>query len=829
MKFRPKLLLKIAVWLIGIFLVVWMLVWLYVLANKKSIISKVSTELNSRIKGEIIIGDFEPSLISTFPHVALRLTNLAVRDTLWKVHHHDLVKSENALIRLGFFSLFTGSPTIKKLSLEKGSVYVFSDTTGYTNTYMFESRDSVKKAGGRKLSIPDIELKDMRLTLDLKTKSKLYDFDIHRLNCKATEKSDRLQLDVKTDLLVHSLAFNTDSGSFVREKPVEGNFTVDFYQAKKKLEFKDAKLDIDNHPFTLSGMFDLSDAPPLYFLSIKTKDLDYKQATRLLSESLGRKLARFNVEKPVDVQAILDGTERPNKIPWIKIDVEVKNNTVSTPTLTITDASFHAHFNNKLDPQKRPVNNNSGFTFSRFSGTWQGIPAQSKSITLIDLDHPVVTCDIHSSFELKDISDSLGSNVVEFAKGSSEVNVTFRGPVMEYDTMAVSIHGNIRLKDADINYIPRNLPFANSSGNIEFDDKDVYVKELKTTAANSQLLMNGGVKNFTTLIGKNPERINLDWNISSPRLNLGDFLSYLNKRTARTKSKKSISSIIKQIDRMLEDCTVDLQLNADRLIYKKFDASRVAANLQLTNSLIALRRVSVQHAGGTLNLNGSLAERPAGNLLTLNTNMSNVNVPLIFKAFNNFGQDGIMDRNIKGRLDADVKITGLITNKAGLADNSLKGGVDFNLKDGELIDFEPIEKISAAALNNKGVSTVRFADLKNKLDINGSEIKLNRMEIRSSVFTMFVEGVYDLKKGTDLSIQIPLNNLTKSKSDFKLQNKGVKSKTGVSLWLRAKTAENGRAKISWDPFKRGVKERKKEDKNASDPPASDSSKLNRKQ
>ena len=826
MKRSLKRLLKIAAWLVGIFLVIWMLVWVYVLANKKSLIDKVTTELNTKIRGEIVIGDFEPSLISTFPHVALRLTNFAVRDSMWKVHHHDLLKAEHAFVRLGLFSLFTGNVAIKKLSIEKGSVYVFSDTTGYTNTYMFESHDSTAKPGNRKFSPPDIELNDMRLTLDLKTKSKLYDFDVHRFNCGVTEKKDKWELDVKTDLFVHNLAFNTDSGSFAREKPLEGNFAVDFYPANKKLTFSEARLKIDNQPFVFSGMFDLSDAPPLYYLTIKTDKLDYKQATQLVSQNLGRKLARFNVEKPVDVQVEIDGRERPNKIPWIKLDVQVKNNTVSTPTLTITDASFQAHFDNKLDPKKRPVNNNSGFTFSQFSGTWQNIPVQSKSIALIDLDFPVVTCDIRSTVDLKELNNVLGSNAVEFTRGSSEVNVTYHGPVMPGDTTSVSIHGTIGLKDADINYIPRNLAFTNSSGNIQFEDKNVYIKELRTTAANSSLLMNGSLKNFMSMIDKSPEKMNLDWNISSSRLNLGDFISYLGKRSSRTKPKKNISALIRQIDRMLEDCTVDLQLNADRLIYKKFDASRVAANLQITNNLIALRKVSVQHAGGTLSLNGTLAEKPAGNLLTLTTNMSNVNVPVILKAFDNFGQDGITDKNIKGRLDADVQVTGLITPKAGLADNSLKGVVNFNVKDGELIDFEPIEKISAAALNSKGVSSVRFADLKNKLDINGSEIKLNRMEIRSSVFTMFVEGLYDLKKGTDMSIQVPLNNLTKS--DFTLKNKGVKSRTGVSVWLRAKTGENGRAKISWDPFKKGVKERKKNDENSPDKAASDSTKLKRK-
>lgn len=828
MKFSIKSLLKVAAWITGIFILIWMLVWMYVLANKKSLINKVSTELNSRVKGEIRIGDFEPSLISTFPYVSLRLTNITVRDTMWKAHHHDLLKAENVHIRLGLFSLFTGSPAIKKLIIERGSVYVFSDTAGYSNTYMFESHDSSGKAGNRKFSVPDIEMKDVRVIMDLKTKSKLYDFDVHKLSCNVTDKSNRLQLDVRTDVLIHSLAFNTDSGSFVKEKPVEGKFTADFYQAGRKLEFKDAMLNIDNHPFTLSGMFDLSDAPPLYFLSVKTKGIGYKQASALVSQNITRKLNRFNVEKPFDVQAVLDGTTRPNKIPWVKIDIQVKDNTVFTPTLTLTNASFKAQFNNKLDPQKRPVNNNSGFIFSSFSGTWRNIPVQSKSVTLTDLDHPVVTCDLRSSVNLKDGNDVIGSNTVEFTKGSSEVDLTYSGPVVEGDTAAVSIHGNIILKNANINYIPRNLSFSNSSGRIDFDNKDVYIKELKTTAANSQLLMNGNIKNFMSLISNSPEKINLNWNISSSRLNLGDFISYLGKRPSAVKSpKKNISKIIKQIDRMLEDCTVEVQLNADRLTYKNFDASRVAATLQLTNHLIALKKVAVQHAGGTLLLNGSLAENPQGNLLTLTTNMNNVNVPVILKAFDNFGQDGITDKNIKGRLDATVNITGLITNNAGLADNTLKGIVDFNMKDGELIDFEPMEKISAAALNNKGVSTVRFADLKNKLNINGSEIRVNRMEIRSSIFTMFVEGLYDLKKGTDLSIQIPLNNLTKS--DFTLKNKGVKSKTGASLWLRAKTGDNGKSKISWDPFKRGIKERKKNDADTLKTAVPDSTKLRRKQ
>jgi len=42
-------------------------------------------------------------------------------------------------------------------------------------------------------------------------------------------------------------------------------------------------------------------------------------------------------------------------------------------------------------------------------------------------------------------------------------------------------------------------------------------------------------------------------------------------------------------------------------------------------------------------------------------------------------------------------MTGMISSKAEILSNSLKGTIDFNIRDGELIQFEPVEKISQFA------------------------------------------------------------------------------------------------------------------------------------
>lgn len=77
------------------------------------------------------------------------------------------------------------------------------------------------------------------------------------------------------------------------------------------------------------------------------------------------------------------------------------------------------------------------------------------------------------------------------------------------------------------------------------------------------------------------------------------------------------------------------------------------------------------------------------------------------------------------------------------------------------------------------------------------------MEIRSNVVVLFVEGIYDTKKGTDMSIQVPLSNLSKAENE--IINTG---KVGMNVRLRAKTGEDGKLNVSWDPFNNASKERK---------------------
>ena len=95
--------------------------------------------------------------------------------------------------------------------------------------------------------------------------------------------------------------------------------------------------------------------------------------------------------------------------------------------------------------------------------------------------------------------------------------------------------------------------------------------------------------------------------------------------------------------------------------------------------------------------------------------------------------------------------------------------------------------------------------------MNGKGLFLNRMEIASNVFRMYVEGNYDLNgKNTDLLLQVPFYNLnTKNFDDDEMPViKGIKQDK-KNIWLRAKNNNDGKVKLTLT-IKPKFKERTKE-------------------
>jgi hypothetical protein len=579
------------------------------------------------------------------------------------------------------------------------------------------------------------------------------------------------------------------------------------------LQFDQVRLNIDRQPFTLSGKFFLAEVPALFTLSLQTEKLDYKQAVSFLPGNIRNKLGLYGVENGIaSLRCSLDATDTGYRTPLIHLAVTVKNKSIHTPVVDLENTSFTGLFTNENIKGRGHGDENSILRFTGMDGRWQGVEFHSDSVIIRNLIQPEMSCNIISGFRLEALNNLLTDETILFSRGNGKVNLQYRGPLIDGTGIPKNLNGRFLLDSAAFTYMPRNFEMVNGRGSIRFSGEDMLIDSLRVNAGSTGLLMNGSMKNLLSLMEKNDQQVHLDLNIRSNKINGNDFKSLLKKRTravTRKKAKIMLSQTLSHITRILETGSMKLEVEANQFVYKKFMATGLRASLELNDDAINIKSIRLDHAGGSIGAEGVLRNETSSNPFTLKATATGVDLGKVLDAFGNFGQRAISSKNIRGILSAGITLKGEATQKLQLIPDSTRGEIDFNLQQGRLIQFEPLEKISQTVFRNRNFSDIRFADLHDLFIVKGNEITINRMEIRSTLITMFVEGIYDIKKGADLSIQVPLSNLRNNAGDHLPKNQGIHSKTGPSARLRAKNGEDGKLKITWDPFRKAVRNQKK--------------------
>ena len=656
-----------------------------------------------------------------------------------------------------------------------------------------------------------VSMQRVGLSVNEGTKHKSFDFRIHELDCNIRDvvKSPLLTFDLNLDCLVHGMTFNQEKGPFLENKSLQGECRILFNGDSKELYFEGARLAIDQQPFVFTGKFFFAKEGTPFSLSWNTKNLSFRKGVSFLSANLQKTLGPYDIEDAIDnLTGSLDNSETQFSTPLIHLWLNVKNKDIKSPFIDVGHTSFRATFNNEAVSHMGHEDSNTVIHFSPFQGTWENLNFNSDSIVISNLIHPRATMNVMSDFKLDMINGFLKENELAFTRGTGKLNLAYSGSLEKhYDSLRL-LTGSISLHDAGLHYIPRNLMFNPVSGVFRFTGEDMSIENLVLHSGSSDLTMNGKVKSIFYFFNHLNEKYSQDWNISSNKLDLNDFNGFLHQQTKSAETKKNKSAPDMSVSEYISKLTsadFNISLKAGQLIYRKFAVDSLRAAVVLSDRAVELQHVIMKYGNGSMSAQGLFQNNPGYNSFSLNTNLINVNVSTLFYAFDNFGMQSLTDKNIRGNLTADINLKGKLTPEARLITDGFKSLVNFNLRNGQLINFKPIQQIHDKILKKRNLSDVRFADLHDSIEVRGENITINRMEIRSSVLTMFVNGMYNMKTGPDMSIQVPLSNL-KANKDSVLVNKGTKQNQGISVRLRMRRGADGKLDVTWDPFDKANKE-----------------------
>jgi len=254
---------------------------------------------------------------------------------------------------------------------------------------------------------------------------------------------------------------------------------------------------------------------------------------------------------------------------------------------------------------------------------------------------------------------------------------------------------------------------------------------------------------------------------------------------------------------------MNLRLNVADYYHRQFHAQNLSGVLSYQPGIIALQSIVFDTMEGHVSGDGMMAKAPDGTYpVRIQSNINGLDIQKLFATFNNFGQEYIVDENLKGSASGEIDFSATWDRNVTIDKQSIVAESHVIITHGELINFEPMLGLSKF-IEVEELQHIHFSELENEILIKDEKITIPQMEIQSSALNITLSGVHDFENNILYKTKVLLSEILFRKAkDRKQENEefGVVEDDGLgktSLYLTI-TGKPGDIKIAYD--RKGVKQ-----------------------
>jgi hypothetical protein len=801
-------------WLKGILVFVGLIIVLFaiglvlIIVYKKEILAEVSRQIKQNINAEVTIRDADITLFSEFPNFTLKLDDVEIK---------DVFATKTILVNVRTYKLFYKEIEFRSVKIIDGNVFLYRTRSGSSNLDVFKKNDSVGTDSTRdfRLTKEKILFQNLRFTWHDSLRNKFIGFLLKEVDSDVQHYDSLIECRMNGSIDFEQLTFNATRGSFLKNMPSRVSLSFDFLPDSSKLRLRSSTLSLHNSEFDISGVFDFPGKN--IQLDIASDQLEYNEGLAVIPETIARKLSILSVTKPFAINVHLDAPMKAEngEQPWVDVKFDLKDNVFKSNVVTITDLSLNGTMSNHEDPGKPFDNKNSTVKLRNVVGKIDELPFKARAI-LSNFDDVALEIFSKHKVTLSQLNREVDTTTIHFNDGNFVSEFHYKGKLNEYfdpqtGTYKGDLEGRAMIEKGSFTLIARKLDFKDINMAIRFNEDTVWIDNLGIAAGKTPVKLQGLITNYVPFFTKPVNKGYVQLKITSPNVDLQNFLvKKSGKKKSAKQSKEEKRKVSDMLDKIFTNLQFDIELGIDKLKNRNFNASKISGKIKLTESALEATNLKMNFAGGKLNMSMKMKDLQKDvNPIDVTAKGSGIAIKELFRSFDNFNQKSFTDKNLEGTMSFDTKLKLKINDDFNVLLPTFRGDVSMVVKDGRLINVEAIHNMSNFLFRRRDFDDVRFAQINGKVKVTHRDMDISRMEIQSTVLSIFLEGKYSLDNDTNLSIQVPLSNLKKRDKNFVPKNVGTDARVGPSVFLLAKTTEDGKTDIAYDGLRLKDKSKKK--------------------
>lgn len=739
-----KILRKILFWIFFVSLFFVTVITIILTVYEDDIKQFAIDELNDHLKTKVDVEDIELSIFHDFPYASIEFQNVFIPDAFENLNSTDtLLFAESMFFNFNIWDIYSGNYKVKRVSVHEATLQMKVDDKGNTNYDIIEEKkDSVDKDSQFNFLLELLELENVHYRYANFASNQLYDLEIHQGLLQGNFSQNDYELTAQADLIINQLKSNTVS--LVNHKEAELDLELDVSTIAKSYSFNKGDLVIEKMPFQITGFIDSIEMD----FDIQGKEIQIQDmANGMLEESMAE-VKNYDGEGVLDFKVKIKGPRSSVQMPSVIADFSIENGSIIEPEshLAINEINLNGRYQNKQDDRNEELSFET-FDLKLLQSYFSG------EATITDFAQPIMKTNMEGDLNLERFQQFFSFKSIE--KLTGKVNFNFEGVIQFFDPeyrkekfKVLKSNGRFKFNQVAYKAVDSDLIYKNISGDVILNNKDAATQNLKIETAQSDILLNGALKNFIPFI-EGSGNLGLIASVESTKLVLDEFLGEPNKNKTGPLQMFVLPANL--------NLNVDLKMAS--FAWENHQFHDIKTKVLMSSRKINLSNLSFKmlegSAYGNLALNNLLEN---GNVIDGNLNYKNINVKTLFAEWDNFDQKSITDQHISGKSSGNIEFILGFNPYFSLIEEKLFANCDINIVNGELNNLETMKAITDYMRSNKALKLMlnkhidkfeekllhlKFSDIENKLTIKDRRLTIPKMKIVTNALDVELFGWHD--------------------------------------------------------------------------------------
>jgi hypothetical protein len=700
-------------------------------------------QLEKNLNTELLIDpqNIDLSIIKDFPYASLDFKEVKALDAVVAQKKDTLFKAGSIAFQFNIIDIFKENYRIKKVSIEDVQLKLWVDKKGRDN-YHFLKKSKDTSSSNVAFELEKFVLKNISVSYTDQRDKSDHVFTIKDAGLKGNFSSDSYTLDTQADIFIDHL--RTDSTTWVSSNPLTVQLELAVDNNSSTYTIQSSELKLADLVIDASGNVRNGGKTTQLALSLKGKDIDIQSMLSLLPGKYRDKVKDYESSGTMYMNAEVKGPVGGSEQPIITAEFGIQKGEITqvSSDVTLKNVNLKGSVTSGNSELTRNFLELEQFSATVAEGNVDG------RLKIVNFNDPVIDASANANIELSDLQKFLAVDTIESINGKLKLNASFKGKIKDpkayladdFDNAKTT--GQMTVTGASLRLKNNNLAFDSLDAYFVFHNNDVDINNFSGNVSGNDFVLRGAFRNILAWIFLEDQQLTVDASFRSRNINLEPFLKDKSEPAKKSEYKLHFSPNVNFI----------LESEIAHLKFNKFEAADIKGTLKLKDRQFTADPVTMETMGGRVKISGSVDgtndERLA---ITCDAEIKKVNVSRLFAQLDNFGQEYLTEKHLKGITSGNIQMAALCSPELEIDMKKLYARSHFTIESGELIGFKPLKEIPVYIRKDptlfflkvdeleKRLDHIKFAKLENDIEIRDQVITIPKMTIKSTALDMDME------------------------------------------------------------------------------------------